>query len=271
MGNLGGGLAKFLQNKNTVTVIGVVAAILVLFIGYNMRLNSKTSPIAVPYAKDDIKGGIQITSDMVGVKEVPAAAISDGVLVNQGDIIDKYTRPDSIIPAGSFFYKKIVVEEEQLPANIILKYPKGHVLYNMPVDISSTYGNSIYPENYIDIYLKAVNKMDENQILGNPNDANKIMYGLLIKNVKVLAVKDSSGQAVFANLDEQRTPAMIVFSLPEDMYILLKKASFLRSYDTSLIPVPTNESLQTKPGELQVASEDLKNWINRVTAWTDTN
>lgn len=267
MGNLGGGLSKFLQNKNTVTVIGVVAAILVLFIGYNIRINSKTSPIAVPYAKDDIKGGIQITSDMVGVKEVPASAISDGVLTNQGDIVDKYTRPDSIIPKGSFFYKKIVVEEEQLPANIILKYEKGQVLYNMPVDISSTYGNSIYPENYIDIYLKAVNRItDESQVTA---DADKIMLGLLVKNVKVLAVKDGSGQPVFANLDEQRTPAMIVFALPEDMYILLKKASYLRTYDSTLIPVPTNESLQEKPGETKIASEDLKAWINRVTMWTE--
>lgn len=268
MGKLGGGLSKFLQNKNTVTVVGVVAAILVLFIGYNLRISSKTSPISVPYAKEDIKGGIQITSDMVGTRDVPASAVRDSeVYTNKMDIVDKYTRPDSIIPAGSFFYKKIVVEEDQLPANIILKYEDGQVLYNMPVDTASTYGNSIYPENYIDIYLKAVNKLDENDEL--TRDADKIMLGLLIKNVKVLAVKDSSGQSVFANLDEQRTPAMIVFALPEDMYILLKKASFLRSYDSTLIPVPTNESLKTEPGKTQIASEDLKEWINRVTVWTD--
>ena len=86
----------------------------------------------------------------------------------------------------------------------------------------------------------------------------------------MLAVKDASGQPVFANLDEQRTPAMIVFAVPEDMYILLKKAEYLRNYDTTLIPVPTNESFADKPGDVSISSEDLKNWINRVTVWTES-
>ena len=254
------GIKKILQNKNTVTILGVVGAILVLFIGYNMRISNKTKPISVPYAKADIKGGTLITSDMVGIKQVPADAVDKKyMLVAQGDIINKYTRPDSIIPEGSFFYSKVVVEEEQLPANIILKYPEGYVLYNMSVNTASTYGNSIYPENYIDIYLKVVDKSDDN---------NEIRLGKLISNVKVLAVKDSNGQPVFANLDEQRTPAMIVFAVPEEYYVLLKRAEYLKSYDSTLIPVPTNESLKTKPGEVQISSNDLKNWINDVTTWS---
>ena len=91
-----------------------------------------------------------------------------------------------------------------------------------------------------------------------------------MSNVKVLAVKDSSGQAVFSNLDEKRTPAMIVFALPEEYYILLKKAEYLRTYDSTLIPVPTNESLKDEPGELEISSESLKDWINKVTVWQET-
>ena len=93
------------------------------------------------------------------------------------------------------------------------------------------------------------------------------MLGKFIENVKVLAVKDSSGQAVFSNLDEQRTPAMIVFAVPEDYYILLKKASYLRTYDSTLIPVPTNESLKDNPGDLEISSTQLRDWINKVTVW----
>ena len=64
---------------------------------------------------------------------------------------------------------------------------------------------------------------------------------------------------------------MIVFAVPEEYYILLKKAEYLRSYDTTLIPVPTNESYEDTPGELAVSSEKLKDWINRVTVWDETN
>ena len=267
MGNLTMGIKKFLQNKNTVTVVGVVAAILVLYIGYNIRVKRAINPVTVPYAKEDIKGGSQITSDLIGTVEVPPSMLKGDVLTNQGDIIDKYVRPDALIPSGSLFYKKVVVPEEQLPANIILKYPDGYVLYNMAVNTSTTYGNSIYPENYIDIYLKAVNKLQEGEAV--TADADKIMLGKLVENVKVLAVKDSSGQPVFANLDEQRTPAMIIFAVPQDYYILLKKAEYLRSYDSTLIPVPTNESTKEEQGKITISSEALKDWINKVTVWTE--
>ena len=264
---MGNGLKKFLSNKNTVTVLGVVAAVAVLYISYNARVRSAINPISVPYAKDTISPGVQITESMVGTMDVPPSMIKGDVLRNQADVIDKYSNADTVIPAGSLFYKRNVVEKEQLPANIILDYPRGYVLYNMPVDTESTYGNSIYPGNYIDIYLKAVNKLSDEQIAAGNASANKIMLGKLMENVKVLAVKDSSGQAVFSNLDESRTPSMIVFALPEDYYVLLKKASYLRTYDSSLIPVPTNESLKDNPGDLEITSSDLKDWINTVTVW----
>lgn len=268
MGNLTTGIKKFLQNKNTVTVLGVVAAIIILYVAYNMRVKSAVNPINVPYAKEQISPGTQITADMVGTRAVPPSMLEGDVLTNQANVIDKYASADTVIPAGSLFYERAVVEQEQLPANIILKYPKGYVLYNMAVDTASTYGNSVYPGNYIDIYLKAVNKVTEGETM--TADADKIMLGKLVSNVKVLAVKDSSGQPVFSNLDEQRTPAMIVFAVPEEYYILLKKAEYLRTYDSTLIPVPTNESLKDEPGDLAISSEQLKEWINRVTVWTES-
>lgn len=267
MGNTSSGIKKFLQNKNTVTVFGVILAILILYFAYNWRVNKAVNPINVPYATQDISPGTQITADMVGIRAVPPSMLEGEVLTNQGQVIDKYSSADTVIPKGNLFYERTVVEKEQLPANIILDYPKGYVLYNLSVDTESTYGNSIYPGNYIDIYLKAVNRITDNQQLNK--DADKIMLGKLMANVKVLAVKDSSGQPVFSNLDEGRTPSMVVFALPEEYYILLKKAEFLRTYDSTLIPVPTNESLKDTQGDLEIGSEQLKKWINTVTVWTE--
>ena len=270
MGNIGVGIKKFLSNKNTVTVVGVVVAVLVLYIAYNMRVQAAVNPISVPYAKEQINPGTQITSEMVGTIEVPPSMLTGDVLTNQADIIDKYTDADILIPEGSLFYSRQVVEKEQLPANIILDYPKGYVLYNMPVNTETTYGNSIYPGNYIDIYLRITRKATEGQA-ATTNDQRELMqYGKFLENVKVLAVKDSSGQPVFSNLDEQRTPAMIVFALPEEYYILLKKASYLSLYDSELVPVPTNESIKDNPGDLKMSSESLREWIETVTYWDES-
>ncbi len=262
MGNLTTGLKKFMQNKNTVTVVGVILAIIVLYVAYTWRINKAVNPQVVPYAAEQINAGTQITESMIATREVPPSMISGDVLINKGDIIDKYAAADTVIPEGSLFYRRSVVEKEQLPANIILDYPKGHVLYNLSVSTESTYGNSVYPGNYIDIYLKAVNKIDESNPAALTADADKIMLGKLMSNIKVLAVKDADGNPVFQNIDENRKPAMIVFAVPEEYYILLKKAEYMRTYDTSLNLVPTNESLKDEPADLEISSDQLKEWIN---------
>lgn len=266
MGNLTTGFKKFLQNKNTVTVVGVIVAIFVLYFAYTMRINSAINPVVVPYAAEQIPAGTQIKESMISTREVPPSMLEGDVLQNKGEIIDKYSAADTVIPKGSLFYKRAVVEKEQLPANIILDYPKGYVLYNLSVSTETTYGNSIYPGNYIDIYLKAVNKIVEGQ---EQEADDKIMLGKLLSNIEVLAVKDGEGRPVFQNIDENRSPSMVVFALPEEYYILLKKAEFMRTYETSLIIVPTNESLKDEPGELKIGSEELKEWINLNTHFTE--
>ena len=269
MGNLTTGIRKFLQNKNTVTVVGVVLAIFILYFAYAMRIKSSINPITVPYAAEQISAGTQITESMISTRQVPPSMLEGDVITNMGEIVDKYAAVDVVIPKGSLFYKRAVVEKEQLPTNIILQYPKGYVLYNLSVTTESTYGNSVYPGNYIDIYLKAVNKINTDDPNSLTKDADKVMLGKLLANIEVLAVKDSSGKAVFQNIDENRAPAMVVFALPEEYYILLKKAEFMRTYETSLILVPTNESLKDEPGELEISSDQLKDWINRNTVWTE--
>ena len=266
MNNLIVGVKKFFTNKNTVTVVGVILAIVVLYIGYNMRINQAITPVTVPYALEEINPSTQITEDMVGTKEIPSAMADDTIITNSADVIDMYANGDSVIPEGSLFYKRSVVTRDQLPDSIILDYPKGYVLYNLSVDMASTYSNSIYPDNYIAIYLKVQNA-DSNE--SGTVSEDRIMVGKLLSNVKVLAVFDSSGNNVFANLDEKTVPSQIIFAVPEEYHILLRKAEYLRAYESEIIPVPTAESLEDEPGDVTLSSEDLKNFINNVTAMTE--
>lgn len=265
MNNLVIGIKKFFTNRNTVTVIGVIIAIVILYVGYNMRINQAITPVTVPYAIEEINPRTQITEDMVGTREIPQSMVDDTIITNSADVIDMYTNGDSVIPEGSLFYKRSVVSRDQLPDSIILDYPKGYVLYNLDVDMASTYSNSIYPGNYIDIYLKVQNAQGADGTIA----PDRIMVGKLLSNVKVLAVFDSSGNNVFANLDEKTAPAQIIFAVPEEYHILLRKAGFLRAYESEIIPVPTAESLEDEPGDVELSSSDLRNFINNVTAMTE--
>ena len=253
------GLKKFLSNKNTVTIICVILGIAVLYFGYEKRIEDQIQPVTVPYAKTRIEAGSLITEDMVGTIEVPPAMLQGNPYTHMNAVVGKYAQADSIIPEGSLFYGRSVVTKDELPDGGILgDYPDGYVLYSLDVDINSTYGNSILPGNYIDIYLKATN-----------SNTNKIMVGKLFKNVRVLAVKDSSGNSVFNNQDEQSTPSQLIFALPEDYWILLTKASYLRSYSTDITPVPTDAGNDGDVDEVSIANEELKDWINSVTVWTE--
>ena len=43
----------------------------------------------------------------------------------------------------------------------------------------------------------------------------------------------------------------------------------MRTYNTEITLVPTNEGNKDEPGELELSSEAVKEWINNHTAWTD--
>lgn len=251
-------LQKFFKNKNTVTVIGVLAIILILFFGYRYQIKKQVNPVTgIPVAAETIQPRTKITEDMLDYIDVAPIVLQKGeVLTTKNAIIDKYSNYNTIIPKGSMFYKSTVIKEEELPDSAFIEVAEGEVPYNFPVTMDSTYGNSIFPGNYIDIYMKAERK------------DGKLMVGKLLENVKVLAVKDSAGRHVFENTDEARTPAYLIFGVKPEINILLRKASYMSNYSVVLFPVPHGATV-TEEGTTAVTSQTLKDFINANTVAND--
>ena len=235
------GIRKLLSNKNTVTIIGVIAMILVLYIGYNARIRQATSPQSVPYAVSKITAGEQITSEKIGLMDVPVSMLKGDIITSREEVLDKYANADSVIPTGSLFYRDAVVEQEQLPNAIIYNIAKGYKLTRVAVNMETTFANSIYVGDYIELYFNGRNPSNNQPI-------HEKLYG----NVKVLAVKDSSGQNVFANTDDNRTPAMLIFALPEANCSVYDAISQMSGWNANITLKPTSEGLKTNPGELTV-------------------
>ncbi len=249
---------RFIKNKNTVTVLGVFAIILVLYLGYRYQINKMVSPVTgIPAAAETIQPRTKITSDMITYVDIAPIVLQDNVIRSSSEIINKYSAPSTVIPEGSLFYKGVVVSESELPDSAFVKLEEGQVPYNFPVTMDSTYGNSIYPNNYIDIYMKAY------------NESGTLMVGKLFENIKVLAVKDSSGQNVFENSEETRTPAYLIFGLNNENNILLRKASYMSNFSVELFPVPHGTNVSTEAGETYVSSQTLKDFINANTVPND--
>ena len=98
------------------------------------------------------------------------------------------------------------------------------------------------------------------------------MFGKFLSNIKVLDVKDSSGQHVFEDTDEARTPAYMLFAVPEETHLLLRKALYLEDYDVELLLIPnTAELTEEQKKNVTVSSEDIKNFIESKTAFVSVD
>ena len=250
MNNVVASAKKFFKNKNVVTIIGVVIILVLLYIGYSTQINNAVEPVQVPVATQTIQPRTEITDDMVQLVDMPNISLSDNVIRSRSQIVGKYSNVNSVIPEGSMFYTDTVISADELPDAAFAKVKAGEVVYNFPVDMESTYGNSIFPGNMIDIYMKVGDGTDE-----------KIMVGKLIENVEVLAVKDSSGRAVFENTSDARTPSMLIFGLKSNLYTILKKASYMDGLGVELYPIPHGGEVDTE-GATQVSTQQLVDYID---------
>lgn len=249
MNNFSNSLKRFFGNKNTVTIIGVLICILVLYIGYNYRIKQATTPVRVPYANQTIQPRTLITADMISYTEVLPSTLKGKYILNANLIINKYSNYNTIIPAGSMFYSDAVINERDLPDSAFGAIPQGYTVVSFPVTMASTYGNSMYPGNYINLYFKAINE-----------DTKKLVFGKLISNIEILDVKDSSGNHVFENTSESRTPAYILFAVPEEQHVLIRKAMYLTRISAELIPVPNTATL-TEEDTVVLDSQALAQFI----------
>ncbi len=248
------GLNKFLRNKNTVTILGVLACIAILFVGYNIRINQKTALVTVYYANQTIQPKTKITEDMVSRTQVPKSFILGDYYKNYENIIGKYSNYNTMIAEGSLFYTDLLVEEANLPDAIFYDINEGERVVSFPVTTALTYGNSIMPGNIVDIYVKLI------------DGSGKVVYGEFYENIETLAVKDSNGKNVFENTEEERTPAYLYFSLPEAKYLLFSSLNYIsdnsKEGDIEVVIVPNTAKFDAKdPLATEVTSDYLYDYV----------
>lgn len=244
------GISKFLRNKNTITILGVLACIAILFVGYNIRINQKTALVTVYYANQTIQPKTLITEEMVTKTQVPQSFILGDYYKSREDIVGKYSNYNTMIAEGSLFYYDLLIEEENLPDAVLYDVNEGERVVSFPVDTTSTYGNSIMPGNIVDIYVKLI---DNN---------GKIVYGEFFQNIEALAVKDSTGKNVFENTEEDRVPAYLYFSLPEAKYLLFSALNYIETNDIEVVVVPNTTKFDAKdPLATEVTSDYLYDFV----------
>ena len=254
MNNLSSSIKKIVSNKNTITIIGVILCIVILYIGYNFRINQKVSLSRVPYANQTIQPRTEITEDMVSYMNVPAAFIKGSYYNASNQIVGKYAKDDIMIAEGSLFYTDFLTDTSTVSNSAFSNVKSNETVVSYKVGMSSTYANSMMPGDIINVYFKA------------KDDNGTIMFGKFISNITILDVKDEEGRHVFDDSADVRTPAYMMFALPEDMHLLFRKAIYLsNTYEVELILVPNTQKQEKDDMEVYVSSKDIQTFIDEKT------
>lgn len=246
---MGSGLTKlkrFISNKNTVTILCVVAGITVLYIGYNYRVSSAINPKTVPYAKNKLEARHVITADDIGYMEVNSDVVSksDNLITNGNELVGKEVTYGNTIQQNSLFYDGDITEPKLSPDYVLSDIEDGYTAFSLSVDTYTTYGNAIAKGDYIDLWFNG------------EDDTNKIIYTNLVKSIRVLDVRDSAGVSL-EHANSTGEPAELLFAVPDDMYSLLVKAQQVGDLE----PVPRNRNYTADPGETEVVSDYVVQYV----------
>ena len=250
-------IVRFLKNKNTVTVIGVIAIIAILWGGYYFQLQRTVKPKSVPVAAATIQPRTQITSDMIKYVDVPQAYISDNAITTEQELLNKYANYNTIIPEGSMFYTEAVTTKEALPNYVLSLLKEGE--YAVSYDLSSTdmtTGWGIMPGDKIDLYMKV------------STEENSVMLGKLLENVEILAVVDSDGNNVYEVNDGSRTPEKLIFGVKEDVFLLLLRSNYL---DIEMFPIQHGAWIDDKDATTKLTTQELVDYIKARTVQLSTD
>lgn len=235
-------IVGFLKNKNTVTILGGILCVVLLYVFYTIRINQELEMVDVYVVIDTVQPRTKITSDMVRVSQIPAKLLTSNMCTSFDEIDGRYTNYNTIIAKNSYIYKELLIKEEDMPDAMLYNVPEGERIYNFPVTTDSTYGNSMMPGSAVDVYVKLI------------TTDGKIVYGQFLDNLNILAVKDSSGNNVFEVSDTTRVPANMYFSLSEPKFLLFSALNFV-AYEYSAYEI----EIKLIPDTVKYEADNVEN------------
>ena len=245
---------RFFSNPNTVTFLLVIILIIVVYFVYANMVTNATKPVSVPYAVNAIGPRTVITRNDIGTVKVSSSFLTSSgnkIITTQANIVDKYVAPTFQIPANSFFYSDALTDRDTADTTAFDDLPNGYTIYNLKTDFHKTYGCSIMPGNYIDLFMKTEDE-----------DGN-IVFGLFIKSIQVRDVVDSKKNNVYKSTNDNAEPQPdeLWFAVPTYYYELLKKAELIG--DIEFVPVPRNLSYTENPEGTEIVDNDMEGLIIR--------
>lgn len=224
--------------RKVLCIICAVSGILiVLAIGFHMRLEARLDLVTTYVAAKDIVPRTKITEADILSMQVPRSYLLDYTYQTKEEIIGKYTEIQGAIPAGSPFYKSMLYSEEEIPDYPSTLLNKGQAAYSMEVDITKLGGNVVSGQR-VDIHFSI------------QNTDGTVVSGILIENARILSIQDHRGLDI-QDENSSGTPYLAILAVEEEDISLLALAESLgelrlitssKTYDSDLEAVLVEDS-----------------------------
>ena len=251
-----GFIGKIFKNKQIVTIVALIVCFAILVFAYRYRVDKAISAVSVPIATKTLNARDLIDESCFETKKVAQSMLTNNVITNTKELVGdentpaKYVNYNTFIPEGSLFYRSAVTTWDHMPDSAWADIPDGQTVIYLGVNSNSTYGNTIYPTDKIDLYYS------------NRDNEGKLFFGPLITGIEVKAVKDSDGSHIFKKGPEQKNASALIFVVSEDDFLLLKKASYLQTGTGEITPVPKNAEY-SETAEKKEGSKYITDFINK--------
>ncbi len=200
-------MKKVIILKSAMAVILSIVLIWLMIAAINLRSVQLLHLKPTWIASHDIPPRTRISEEDLMEVQIPAAYMLDYTLSDKKDILGKYTDIQGKIPAGSAFYKDMLIKEEDLPDYPSAQLREGQSAYTLETDLAKL-GGVVVPGQRTDIYASF-----------NTRDGSTVS-GCIIENARIIAVKDHKG----LDLDDPEssgTPYLAILAVNrEDLPIL---------------------------------------------------
>lgn len=269
-------IKKLLNSKTIVTIVCLIVCGVVIVFAYNSRVSKKINKVTIPVASRKIEAREEIVysnkkgEGNVKTKKVAQSLLSSNVIQipsyfsasnkndNKEEYRAKYVNYNTFIPEDGMFYSSSVVEWDDMPDSAWNNIGDSETILYIDINDGMAYGNAIYPEDTIDLYVKMMYN-------------EKVVYSKFVEKIKVLAVKDENGNHISKRTPSTGKPSQIIFKLDdsvtadENLFLLLKSATYFTNL-FEIVPVPRNKEYKVEAGEKDggiISSEFIVDQIKR--------
>lgn len=207
-----------MSSKKSKIGFSLIIVLIVNFLVFKIAVKKEVNLTRVPVAKETIYPRTKISKEDLMYVEVPKVSINDFVVVDEENIINKYSDIQTTIPKQSLFYKEVLFEEKDLPDYPSILLNENQVVYNLNSDLVKMSGNSIVVGQKVDVYT-TLNKRNETPIVD-----------LLVSSVRIVGVKDKKGYDV-THPDSSKIPYIVLLALDKDIMPIVRTADELATLE----------------------------------------